>query len=152
MLENLLAYEDESDRVEFKREINLESEKEKLEFAKDVSSLANAFGGFILFGKEDKRQGGRILGINVQTYDAEKMQQIISQRCYPPPVFTSECIQKDDGKWFALLEIPNSNLKPIEIVQTRDVWIRRGKTTDKATQKEREKMATEKQINKTTRI
>lgn len=144
LLDELLANEDETDTVEFKREINLESDREKAEFAKDLSALANTFGGHIVFGKEDKKQGGRIVGITPQSYDAEKMQQIISQRCYPPPVFSAELIEKD-GKWFGLLEIPNSDLKPIEIVQTRDVWIRRGKITDKATQKERERMATEKQ-------
>src|SRR3972149_4279949 len=111
LLDELLANEDESWTVEFKREINLELEEEKAEFAKDLSALANTFGGHIVFGKEDKKQGGRIVGIDPQTYDAEKMQQIISKRCYPPPVFSSELIEKD-GSWFAVLEIPNSDLKP----------------------------------------
>lgn len=142
LLGELLAYEDETNKVEFKREINLESETEKTEFAKDLSALANTFGGYIVVGKEDKKHGGRIVGIESQSYDAEKIQQIISRRCYPPPVFSSELIERN-GLWFALLEIPNSDLKPIEIVQTRDVWIRRGKITDKATQAEREKMAKE---------
>lgn len=143
LLGELLAYDDETETVEFKREINLVTETDKAEFAKDISALANTFGGQIVFGKEDKKHGGRIIGINPQSYDGEKMQQIISQRCNPPPIFSSELIEKD-GLWFALLEIPNSDLKPIEIWHSRDVWIRRGKMTDKATQKEREKMAKEK--------
>jgi hypothetical protein len=143
LLGDLLAYDDETNTVEFKCEINLESDKEKAEFAKDVSALANTFGGCIVFGKEDKKHGGRIVGIDPKTCDMEKMQQIISRRCYPPPAFNPELIEKE-GLWFALLEIPNSDLKPIEIVQTRDVWIRRGKITDKATQPERERMAKKK--------
>ena len=143
-LDQLLVQEDESNRVEFKREISLESEKEKSEFAKDVSALANTFGGYILFGKEDKRQGGRIVGIDPQTYDADKMQQVIAQRCYPPPIFSSELIERN-GKWFAVLEVPQSDLRPHEIVQSRVVWVRRDKTTDRATQREREEMAIKKQ-------
>jgi antibiotic biosynthesis monooxygenase (ABM) superfamily enzyme len=142
-IEELLSQQDESNSFEFKREINLESEKEKSEFAKDVSALANTFGGFILFGKEDERQGGRMVGIDPQTYDADKMQQVIAQRCYPPPVFSSELIERN-GKWFAVLEVHQSNLRPIEIVQSRVVWVRRDKTTDRATQKEREEMANKK--------
>lgn len=142
-IEKLLSQQDETNSFEFKREINLESEKEKSEFAKDVSALANTFGGFILFGKEDKRQGGRMVGIDPQTYDADKMQQVIAQRCYPPPVFSSELIERN-GKWFAVLEVHQSNLRPIEIVQSRVVWVRRDKTTDRATQKEREEMANKK--------
>jgi hypothetical protein len=140
LLEKMLAQEDESNTLEFKREINLESETAKSEFAKDVSALANTFGGSILFGKEDKRQGGRIIGINPQTYDADKMQQIIAQRCDSPPAFTSKLIERN-GKWFAVLEVPQSTLRPIEIVQSRVVWVRRDKTTGRATQKEREEMA-----------
>jgi predicted RNA-binding Zn-ribbon protein involved in translation (DUF1610 family) len=144
LVEKLLAQQDESNRLEFKREISLESETEKSEFAKDVSALANTSGGYILFGKEDKRQGGRITGIDPQTYDADKMQQVIAQRCNPPPVFTSELIERS-GKWFAVLEVPQSNLRPIEIVQSRVVWVRRDKTTDRAIQKEREEMAIKKE-------
>lgn len=43
------------------------------------------------------------------------------------------------------MEVPQSDLRPIEIVQSRLVWVRRDKTTDRATQKEREEMAIKKQ-------
>jgi hypothetical protein len=39
------------------------------------------------------------------------------------------------------LEIPESKLKPHEIVQTREVWVRRGATSDRAAQREREQMS-----------
>lgn len=143
LVEKLLAQQDESNSFELKREISLESEEEKSEFAKDVSALANTFGGYILFGKEDKRQGGGIVGVDPQTYDADKMQQVIAQRCYPPPVFSSKLIERN-GKWLVVLEVPQSNLRPIEIVQSRVVWVRRDKITDRATQKEREEMAIKK--------
>lgn len=44
----------EGQRVEYKEQLNLETAKEKAELAKDVSGMANAQGGTILFGvRED---------------------------------------------------------------------------------------------------
>jgi hypothetical protein len=136
MLRDLIKEKDETNRLEFKREIALSSDKDKNEFAKDVSALANTKGGHIVFGKEDPEQGGRIVGIKPETFDSVQMQQIISSRCYPPVSFDAELI-RIRNKWFGLLTIPESAAKPHEIVGTRDVWVRRGKTTDKATDRER---------------
>jgi hypothetical protein len=140
---NELLKQEETTRLDFKRGIRLSSDKDKFEFAKDVSAFANTNGGFVVYGKEDKREGGRIVGIEPDTYDADQMQQIIAQRCNPPPVFDSELLKKD-GKWFVVLEIPESRLKPHEIVHNREVWVRRGATSDRATQREREQMSPKK--------
>ena len=142
LFDELLNQTDESSTLEFKREIRLTSDKEKLEFAKDVTAIANTEGGYLIFGKEDKRHGGQIVGIDPNTFDSDQMQQIIAQRCYPPPVFKGKLI-KHNSKFFAILEIPESNSKPIEISKTRAVWVRRDGITDRATQKEREKMVLE---------
>lgn len=142
LLEKLLGQTNETATVEFKREITLSSDIERREFAKDVSALANTDGGYILYGKEDRKEGGRILGINSETFDADQMQQVIATRCYPPVRFNAKLVKKDK-KWFVLLEIPESDLKPHEIIQKREVWIRRGGTTDRATQREREQMSRE---------
>lgn len=148
LLDKLLSQTEETATLEFKREIRLSSDTEKREFAKDVSALANSTGGYVLFGKEDKTEGGRILGIRPETFDADQMQQIIASRCYPPVKFNAELIKKD-SKWFVLLEIPESDLKPHEIIKTRDVWIRRGGITDKATQREREQISHKREESKT---
>jgi hypothetical protein len=136
MLGDLIKEKDETDRLEFKREIILFNDKDKNEFAKDVSAFANTKGGQIVFGKEDPEQGGRIVGIKRETFNSAQMQQIISSRCYPPVSFEAKLI-RIKNKWFGLLTIPESVAKPHEIVGTRDVWMRRGKTTDKATDRER---------------
>jgi predicted HTH transcriptional regulator len=134
-----LLKQDETRTLDFKREIRLISDKDKFEFAKDISAFANTEGGNIVYGKEDKSEGGRAIGIDPQSYDADQMQQIITQRCNPPPIFTSK-LTKAKRKWFVILEIPESKLKPVELTQNRDVWIRRGATSDKATEREREQM------------
>ena len=142
LLDKLLSQVDENEIVEFKREIRLSSDIDKREFAKDVSAFGNTKGGYILYGKEDKKEGSRILGIEPEAFDADQMQQIIATRCYPPVKFSAELHEKGP-RMFVLLHIPESNLKPHEIVQTREVWIRRGGITDRATQNEREKMSRE---------
>jgi hypothetical protein len=136
LLKDLLKQNEETVILEFKREIKLGNDKEKNEFAKDVSALANTRGGNIVFGKEDPKQGGLVVGIDRKTYDCEQMQQVISSRCYPPVKFDAELIQLEN-KWFALLTIPVSSMKPHEIIGSREVWVRRGNTTDKATDRER---------------
>jgi hypothetical protein len=136
LLRDLLEQKNESTTLDFKREITLFTDKDKNEFAKDVSALANARGGHIVYGKEDPGQGGRIVGIKPETFDDAQMQQIISSKCYPPVNFEAELVQFQ-GLWFGLLTIPPSSLKPHEIQVTRDVWVRRGSTTDKATDRER---------------
>lgn len=139
LLRNLLERKDESTDLDFKREVTLFTDKDKNEFAKDVSAFANSVGGHIVYGKEDPGQGGRIVGIKPDTFDGARMQQIISSKCYPPVNFETELVQFQ-GLWFGLLRIPSSSLKPHEIQATRDVWVRRGSTTDKATDRERMSM------------
>lgn len=141
-LEALIKQIAETTRLDFKREIKLSSDNDKKEFAKDVSAFANTKGGHIVFGKEDPKEGGRILGIRVESFNSEQMQQVTSQKCYPPVRFEAELVPFD-SKWFVLLTIPESSLKPHEIVGTRVVYVRRGNTTDRATTQEIMQMAEE---------
>lgn len=145
LVENLLEQIDETATLDFKREISLSSSDDKKEFAKDISAFANTNGGHIVFGKEDLKDGGQITGIKPETFNHEQMQQIVSSRCYPPVGFQSELVQLK-SKWFGLLIIPKSPLRPHEIVGTREVWIRRGSTTDKATTREIMRTWEEKQM------
>ncbi|SYZ72114.1 putative transcriptional regulator containing an HTH domain and an uncharacterized domain shared with the mammalian protein Schlafen [Candidatus Zixiibacteriota bacterium] len=45
----------ESYLLEYKRELNIEADKEKKEFLADISAFANKFGGRIIFGVQEKR-------------------------------------------------------------------------------------------------
>src|SRR4051812_3109173 len=50
-VERLVAHQvDEGQRLDYKRELHLSSRAEKAEAAKDVSGMANAIGGWILYG------------------------------------------------------------------------------------------------------
>jgi hypothetical protein len=142
LLRDLLKQKDESTVLEFKREVTLSTDRDKNEFAKDVSAFANTEGGHIVYGKEDPGQGGRIVGIKPETFDIAQMQQIISSKCNPPVHFEAELVPFQD-LWFGLLTIPQSSLKPHEIRETLDVWMRRGNTTGKANDQERTLMHSE---------
>jgi predicted HTH transcriptional regulator len=100
-----LLQQEETNKLDFKLGIRLSSDKDKYEFAKDVSAFANTNGGNIVYGKEDKSEGGRIVGIEPDTFDTDQMQQIIALRCNPPPVFASELFRK---KWEMVRSLGNS--------------------------------------------
>jgi hypothetical protein len=136
LLKKLLKENKETITLEFKREITLSNDKDRMEFAKDISAFANSDGGHIVFGKEDPKQGGKIVGIKKETFSSEQMYQIISNRCTPNIIFKAELL-RIGNKWFALLSIPRSSAKPHEIVGTWEVWVRRGDTKSKASEQDR---------------
>jgi len=139
-LEDLLKKKYETSTLDFKREIKISSDKDKEEFARDVSAFANTKGGCIVYGKEDPKEGERIVGIKPETFNYDQMQQIVSKRCNPPVKFEASLMHLD-SKWFALLRIPESSLKPHEIIRTREVRIRRGSITDNASTQETMQMS-----------
>ena len=123
LLEKLLYKNQESVTLDFKREINLQSSEEKREFAKDVSAFANTKGGHIVFGKEDPKKGGKIVGINPQTFDSERMYQIITDRCDPDIDFDVN-IKEYNSKFFVIVTIPESDKKPHKIRRSKIVYKR----------------------------
>lgn len=80
LLRGLIA-EDESRNVEFKQsDYDLAVSEQKGEFVKDILALANVTerekNSYLLLGVEDRRHGGRILGI-ADPLDADRLTQII---------------------------------------------------------------------------
>lgn len=146
LLKILLKEEKESTTLDFKREFTLSVEKDRIEFAKDISAFANTRGGNIVFGKEDPKTGGKIVGIKKETFNSEQMHQILSNRCNPTVSFDADLLQIGK-KWFCLLTIPQSKAKPHEIVSTREVWVRRGDTSAKASEQDRTLMRKEAEGN-----
>jgi len=70
---------DEHLRLEFKRQLNSGSVAEKAELAKDVAEMCNTpGGGYLLFGFDDN---GSPVGINPYDFEADRVAQIITDRC-----------------------------------------------------------------------
>ena len=130
-----LLTRDESTKLDYKERLSLTRESEKKELAKDVSAIANSKGGrgYIIFGVEDKNK--KIVGINPAQYVEEQIQQIISQRCYPPVSIKFNLVNYDD-KIIGVLTIYKSSGKPHQILQNGSFYIRRGSTTDIARREE----------------
>lgn len=133
----------EGPKLDFKARLRLETESEKKEFTKDVIAIANSKGGrgYIIFGVEDRTK--KILGVDPNDFDEEKIQQIICHRVNPPISIAVDILDYKDKK-IAILSIFRSFQQPHQMLQTGAFYIRRGSTTDTA---RREEIASLLQLN-----
>lgn len=132
---NQLLSREEGEKLDFKSELNLNTESEKKELVKDVTAIANTRGGrgYIIYGVEDKTK--RILGINPEDFQEEQIQQIIYNRTDPPVPVNVDFVPIN-GKTVAVLTIFRSRHAPHQVIQTGAFYIRRGSTTDFARRSE----------------
>ena len=68
---------EESTEVEFKEKLSFRTRKDRFEFAKDISAMANALGGRILVGITNK---GAIVGTDPTTFNLKRMHNIVNNR------------------------------------------------------------------------
>lgn len=122
----------EDERLEFKAMINLDNEHHKREIVKNIISMANAKGGQIVIGFDEKTR--TIVGVPEELEDKDRFWQIITSRCHPPVDFQFKLVECED-RTVAVLIIPESKIKPHHN-SDRNVWIRRGAITDKADPRE----------------
>jgi len=161
---------DETSKTEFKGSLDLDSNRAKAEFAKDVSALANTSGGdgYLIIGVLDKkdRQGSAprvpfdfLCGVPerspVDTGELERqMNQVLETYCNPPPSVGYEQLwHEPSGKWVGVIKTPRSSHRPHVIIrggegiQPQDIWVRRGEREAacfKANRTELEEMFAEK--------
>ena len=98
----------ESIRLEFKRELSLDDEKQKAEAAKDVSSMANTAGGRILYGIEEvvlldgSRGAGPIRPLRDGTIDT-RLENVLLSTIHPRPRFRLRKVSVTDSEGFVLI-------------------------------------------------
>lgn len=116
-------------KLDFKQEIDLNTESGKKEFAKDICALANSRGGrgYLIIGIEDKTK--RVIGVEMLSFTEEQIQQIVSSRCEPPIPISLEFIDYENKK-VAVITIYQSSQKPYQFRENGAFYIRRGSTTD----------------------
>ncbi len=133
-LKHLLRQE-ESPKLDFKEMFHISTESEKKELAKDVIAMANSRGGrgYIIFGIKDKTK--KVMGVNAEEMNEEKIQQIIYNRCNPPVPIRIDKLQYQK-KDVVVLTIYKSEQKPHQMIQNGAFYIRRGSTTDVARKEE----------------
>ena len=119
----------EKSKIDLKAQLELKTNRQKEEFAKDVSANANtsAGTGYLLIGITNNK---KIIGIKSNSFKEEQFQQIIAKRVDLPVVF-SAYTTKVDGKYVGVIEIPTSLKKPHQMIHDRVFYMRRGTTTDK---------------------
>jgi len=128
-----LISQGETTKVDRKLQLDLEGEKGKLDFCKDVSAMANTYGGtgYLLIGIENK--SGAVIGIDPRSFDTARMQQVVNSRCHPHIDFSARLVDYQ-GKSVGLITIPESTRKPHRILDGARMatFVRRGDTTAQA--------------------
>jgi hypothetical protein len=101
---------------EFKQILPGNSDNEKKEFLADVSSFANASGGFIVYGvKEENGIATSIQGLQISDQDSEKLriESIIQNGVQPRiPGLIIQTILMQDRSYIFIIQIPKSWCSP----------------------------------------
>lgn len=128
-----LISQGETTKVDRKLQLDLEGDKGKFEFCKDVSAMANTYGGtgYLLIGVED--MSGAVIGIDPKSFDTARMQQVVNSRCHPHIDFSAKLVDYQ-GKTVGLITIPESTNKPHRVREGTKMatFVRRGDTTEQA--------------------
>jgi hypothetical protein len=123
----------ESTRLEFKKEIDTNNK----EIAKDISAIANAEGGFIIYGLEEDDKGRAKFsgGVAKEKGSVERLQQIVDSHIHPPlaveiiPIEArSEKGQILEDKEFLVVKVPQSFYHIHQVETTGRYYIRSGNT------------------------
>jgi len=125
----------ESLRLEFKRQLNTKARGEKLEIAKDVSAMANAAGGRILYGvgeidlSDDSTAAGAIEPL-IDGAVLETLENVIHSTIQPPPRFRVQKVNVSGG-FVLIVEVYASYDRDLHMVVGYDDsrFYRRGERT-----------------------
>lgn len=127
----------ENRSCDFKRELSLSTNEEKIEFIKDIISIANSANhtGYLIIGVEDN---GKIVGC--EPPKEEKIQQLVSTHIHPL-VNISYYIITYESKDVIVLEV-GTNAKPYKVntakfgMEKNSVFVRHGSVVEKASPEE----------------
>lgn len=128
----------ESEQLDYKQDLPGHQDSDRKEFVKDVTAMANARGGVLLFGVTEKRNNGRktgypeaLVGVTGPVGDDElrRLETMIRDNTDPP---LASCVAVPvslaDSKSVVAFGVPRSPLAPHAVtVSSRTYW-RRGNT------------------------
>jgi hypothetical protein len=120
--------------LDYKRDLPGTREEDVQEFARDVSSFANADGGHILFGIEEAKDeagknlgyAGRIVGVGGATPDQaiQRMEHFVGAHIEPNLVVHFRAVEVAAGVVVVVLQIPASLNAPHAVKKRMNFWIR----------------------------
>ncbi len=109
----------EDQTLDYKRDLDLLSEKGKFELLKDVSALANTAGGVIVYGVAEGGgdDAGRLVDLPGLDLEIDKAQNTIDQLLHDGvderiPGIRHRAIQRSDRKNYLVIRVPPSHLAP----------------------------------------
>ncbi len=113
----------ESKTIEYKQKLPTNSDGDKKEFLADISSLANASGGDLIFGITEK--GGvpkSIDGVEVENVDEAigKHENIVRDGIEPRIAVSTKTIMVSSNKHVFIFRVQSSWLRPHRVVYRRD--------------------------------
>ena len=99
---------EEGPRLEYKRQLDIDTPKKRSEAAKDVSGLANAQGGLLVYGVEEKEQedGRRIPAKATPLADGKarsRLEDVLDSAVHPALNFEARQIEAEDGGYFLVV-------------------------------------------------
>ncbi len=116
LLEIVTSQETETKTLEFKRKISINTDAEKKEFLYDVTSFANASGGIIFYGIEEKEGfASSIRGMKDINPDKEKLkiESVLKSAVAPRiPGITIHSIELSDKSIVIIISVPKSWASP----------------------------------------
>jgi Putative DNA-binding domain len=108
--------QEENQRLEFKREVNLETRDSRKEFVTDVCALANTHGGNIIIGVDESNgEASDLPGIALTDADAYKtrIEQILRENLEPKLTGISvKHFMLDESRGVVVIHIPRSSRPP----------------------------------------
>jgi Putative DNA-binding domain len=107
---------EEGQRLEFKRELNLETQSQRIEAAKDLSGMANAAGGILIVGVEEATLAdGRRLPLRpapMQRGDLQARLEDVLASSVSPPVNLAAATLEADGGYFLVVRVQQRSGPP----------------------------------------
>ncbi len=119
-LQQLISYcVAEAQTIEYKKELKVDNEKDKAEFRKDISSLANASGGHLIAGMAEANGVPiELCGMDIPNPNGFKLQlEALLQNKITPriPGVSMEMLPLSNGNSAVIIHIPQSFAKPHQI-------------------------------------
>jgi hypothetical protein len=127
---------EEGQRLEYKRELKLGSRTEKAEAAKDVSGMANATGGLLVYGVgEEQLEDGRRLPTRLSPLadgNAQaQLEDVLHSAVSPSLNMTSRLLEAPEGGFFLLVRVQQRSgpLHMVEGYKENRYYLRSGLST-----------------------
>lgn len=107
----------EGQRLEYKRDLKLDSSRQKAELAKDISGLANADGGWLLFGiaEDESEEPLPLEVVGVPAGLQTRLENVLDTVLEPVPSYHAATISLDNERGVVLVRVPPHGGRPVMV-------------------------------------